>query len=30
MGKQAPTPPATPDYKGAAKEQGIANLDASR
>ena len=30
MGKQAPTPPATPDYKGAAKEQGIANLEASR
>jgi hypothetical protein len=30
MGKQAPTPPATPDYAGAAKEQGIANLEASR
>jgi hypothetical protein len=30
MGKSAPPPPATPDYKGAAKEQGIANLEAAR
>ena len=30
MGKSAPTPPATPDYTGAAKEQGVANVEAAR
>jgi hypothetical protein len=30
MGKSAPTPPATPDYLGAAKQQGIANVETAR
>jgi len=30
MGKSAPTPPAIPDYAGAAKEQGVANVEAAR
>jgi hypothetical protein len=30
MGKSAPTPPATPDYAGAAKEQGVANVETAR
>ena len=30
MGKKSPTPPPAPDYAGAAKEQGVANLAAAR
>jgi len=30
MGKSAPAAPATPDYVGAAKQQGIANVEAAR
>lgn len=30
MGFWAPDPPATPDYAGAAREQGQANIDAAR
>ena len=30
MGKKSPAPPPTPDYAGAAKEQGVANLEAAR
>lgn len=30
MGKSAPTPPATPDYTGAAAAQGVANVEAAR
>ena len=30
MGKSAPTPPATPDYTGAATAQGAANVEAAR
>ena len=30
MGKSAPTPPATPDYTGAAAAQGAANVEAAR
>lgn len=30
MGKKTPAAPATPDYKGAAIEQGAANLEAAR
>ena len=30
MGKKAPAPPATPDYRGAAIEQGAANLESAR
>ena len=30
MGKGSPTPPPTPDYTGAAKEQGVANVEAAR
>jgi hypothetical protein len=30
MGKKAPAPPPAPDYKGAAVEQGIANLESAR
>jgi len=30
MGKKSPTPPPAPDYTGAAKEQGVANLAAAR
>lgn len=30
MGKKAPAPPPTPDYKGAAVEQGQANLESAR
>lgn len=29
MGKSVPTPPAPPDYAGAAREQGVANKDAA-
>jgi hypothetical protein len=30
MGKDAPSPPPAPDYRGAAQEQGVANLEAAR
>jgi len=30
MGKSAPSPPPAPDYVGAAKQQGIENLEAAR
>lgn len=30
MGKSAPPPPATPDYTGAAKAQGAANVETAR
>ena len=30
MGKKSPAPPPTPDYAGAAQQQGQANLDAAR
>jgi hypothetical protein len=30
MGKHAPPAPPTPDYTGAAKEQGVANVEAAR
>jgi hypothetical protein len=30
MGKKAPAPPPTPDYRGAAIEQGAANLESAR
>jgi len=30
MGKKAPAPPPTPDYRGAAVEQGAANLESAR
>ena len=30
MGKDAPSPPPPPDYVGAAKQQGIENLEAAR
>lgn len=30
MGKDSPSPPAAPDYAGAAKEQGVANVEAAR
>ena len=30
MGKSAPTPPPTPDYLGAAKAQGAANVETAR
>jgi hypothetical protein len=30
MGKSTPTPPATPDYTGAAQAQGVANVEAAR
>ena len=30
MGKKTPAAPATPDYRGAAVEQGAANLEAAR
>ena len=30
MSKKAPAPPPAPDYAGAAKQQGIANLEAAR
>ena len=30
MGKRAPTPPPAPDYRGAAVEQGAANLESAR
>jgi hypothetical protein len=30
MGKDAPSPPPAPDYVGAAKQQGIENLEAAR
>ena len=30
MGKDSPSPPATPNYEGAAREQGAANVDAVR
>ena len=30
MGKKSPAPPPTPDYAGAAAQQGQANLDAAR
>jgi hypothetical protein len=30
MGKSSPKPPPPPDYAGAAREQGTANLEAAR
>jgi len=30
MGKDSPSPPAAPDYAGAAQAQGAANVDAAR
>ena len=30
MGKKSPKPPPPPDYAGAAREQGVANLEAAR
>jgi hypothetical protein len=30
MGKDSPSPPATPDYAGAAREQGAANVETAR
>ena len=30
MGKDSPSPPATPDYAGAAREQGAANEATAR
>ena len=30
MGKSSPKPPPPPDYAGAAREQGVANLEAAR
>jgi hypothetical protein len=30
MGKSAPSPPPAPDYVGAAKQQGVENLEAAR
>jgi hypothetical protein len=30
MGKDSPSPPPAPDYRGAAVEQGVANLDSAR
>lgn len=30
MGKKSPTPPPAPDYAAAAREQGVANIEAAR
>ena len=30
MGKDSPSPPPAPDYRGAAQEQGVANLESAR
>jgi len=30
MGKDAPSPPPAPDYRGAAQEQGVANIESAR
>ena len=30
MGKDSPSPPPAPDYRGAAQEQGVANIESAR